>query len=216
MQRQRSIYFIRPELFLTYLFPPILIIGNYFTFHFLTDVYGNKTGYLFAMFMYWLLWCLLPVYVLIKKTNLKLLLKIKRLSGWQIGLLIIPVAGAFIFGPLKNSIGTATPMIIFLSLVFAFVNAFSEEFLWRGLYFDHHQANFFYAIIVPSIWFGIWHYAPLTVQSSSIGNFYFILISVGLGLCWAIVTYFTRSVFWGIMAHTLVDFSGWGTIWFYN
>ena len=216
MQLKRSVFLFRPEQFISYLFPPILIIGNYFIFHFLADLNGNKQGYLLSMILYWLLWCLAPVVLLINKKNRKLLLKIKWLSWWQIILLIVPIVLAFGFGPFKNRIIEATPFIIFLSLLYAFTNAFSEEFLWRGLYFVHHQSNFFYAVMVPSIWFGIWHYAPLSVQASSIGNFYFIVFAIGLGFCWAIVTYYTRSVFWSIVSHTLADLSGLGAVWFSN
>jgi membrane protease YdiL (CAAX protease family) len=110
----------------------------------------------------------------------------------------------------------ATMLIIILSLPYAFINAFCEEFLWRGLFFAHHQGNFFHAAIVPSIWFGTWHYVPLSVQPASVGSFYFIISAIGLGLCWSTVTYFTRLVFWGIISHTLVDFSGIGMLYYFS
>jgi hypothetical protein len=202
--------------FIVYLFPPVLIIANYFAFNFFVTISNLKEGYLSGMIFYWLLFCMVPVFLWIRKPNRKLLLKIKRLNWWQISLLIIPVVLAFWLGPFKSRIGEATPLIIFLSLVYAVINAFCEEFLWRGLYYDHHQANFFYAVIVPSVWFGIWHYAPLSVQPSGFGNFYFILSAIGLGFCWAIVTYYTRSVFWSIISHILVDFSGLGMLYYFT
>ena len=202
--------------FIVYLFPPALIIINYFVFNFFVSINGLKEGYLFGMIFYWVLFCLVPFFLWIRKPNRKLLLKIKKLNWWQIILLIIPVVLAFGFGPFKYRIADATPLIIFLSLLYAVVNAFCEEFLWRGLYFDHHQANFFYAVIVPTFWFGIWHYVPLSVQASNIGNFYFILSAMGLGFCWAIVTYFTRSIFWSIVSHILVDLSGLGMLYYFT
>lgn len=209
-------YLVKPEHFLIYFFPPILVIGNYIFFHFFTEQGGNKEGYLSGMIFYWLLWCLLPVSLLVSKTKRKLLLKIKPINWWQIILLALPVILAFSFGPFKSRIVEATPLIVILSLLYAGVNAFCEEFLWRGLYFDHHEANFFYAVIVPSIWFGVWQYVPLSIRPGNVDNFYFILFATGLGFCWAIVTYYTRSVFWSIVSHALVDFSGLGVLWYFN
>jgi hypothetical protein len=191
-----------------YLFPPVLIIFNYLSFHFFVSISNNKGGYLSGMILYWLLWCLLPFFLLISKKNRRFLLKIRKLNWWQGVLVFIPVILAVLFGPFKNRIGEVTPLIITFSLIYAFVNACCEEFLWRGIYFDHHPGNFFYAVIVPSIWFGIWHYVPLSVLSGSISNFYFILTAMGMGFCWAVVTYYTRSVFWSIISHTLVDLIG--------
>jgi membrane protease YdiL (CAAX protease family) len=202
--------------FIVYLFPPLLIIVNYFVFSLFISVNGLKEGYLSGMIFYWLVFCIIPVLLWIKKPNRKLLFKIKKLNWWQIILLIIPVGLAFAFGPFKSRIADATPVIIILSLIYAIINAFCEEFLWRGLYFDHHPANFFYAVIVPSFWFGIWHYVPLSVQASNIGNFYFILSAMGLGFCWAAVTYYTRSVFWSFISHVVVDFSGLGILYYFS
>jgi membrane protease YdiL (CAAX protease family) len=201
--------------FIIYLFPPGLIITCYLAFHFFTTLADSKQGYLLGMIFYWLVGCLVPACLWISKTNRKLLLRIKKVNWWQFVLLVLPVALAFLFGPFKQRIGEATNLIIMLSLPYAFINAFCEEFLWRGLFFAHHQGNYFHAVIVPTIWFGIWHYVPLSVQSASVGNLYFILSAIGLGLCWATVTFYTRSIFWSIVSHTLVDFSGIGMIYYF-
>ncbi len=208
MVNKKTDYPWKAERIIIFLFPPVLIIVNYLAFTLFTGISGNKTGYWSGMIFYWLLWCIVPVFLLISKSNRKLLLKIKRLNWWQTLLFILPVALVILFGPFKNNLVEASLPIIILSLLFAFINAFCEEFLWRGLYFDHHPGNFFYAVIVPSIWFGIWHYVPLSIQSSSISNFYFILITIGMGFCWSVITFYTRSVFWNIISHTLVDLTG--------
>ncbi len=203
--------------FIVYLFPPILIVVNYFAFNFFVSITGTKEGYLTGLIFYWIVFCsILPVLLWVNKENIKRLLQIRKINWWQFILVFLPVILAFGFGPFRSRISEATPLIIFLSLLLAFVNAICEEFLWRGLYFDHHQANFFYAIIVPSIWFGIWHYVPLSVHAAGISNFYFILSAIGLALCWGIVTYYTRSVFWSVVSHTLVDLSGLGALYFFS
>ena len=196
-----------------YLFPPLLIICNYLFFRFIAGVMGDRQGYLAGMIFYWVFWCILPALLFISRSDRKLLLKIKRLSWWQACVLIIPVILALLYRPSMNG---ATPLIISLSLVYAIVNAFSEQLFWRGVYFVHHQGNFFYAVIVPSIWFGIWHYAPLSIQPGFSGNFYFILQAIGMGICWGIVTFYTRSIFWSIISHALVGLSSMGALYFFR
>ncbi len=202
--------------FIIYLLPPGLIIICYLAFHFFTTIVDNREGYLWGMIFYWLIGCSIPIFLWTSKRSRKLLLQVKKINWWQGILLILPVALAFFFGPFKQRINEAATWIIILSLPYALVNAFCEEFLWRGLFFVHHQGNFFYAVIVPSIWFGIWHYVPLSVQPASIGNLYFILSAIGLGLCWGTVTYYTRSVFWNIISHTLLDWTGIGVLFYFS
>lgn len=202
--------------FIIYLYAPILISGFYLLFHFFMSVSGSKEGYSLGMILYWLIGCLVPVFLWTKKTSRKLLLRVKRISWWQFILLLLPVVVAFSFGPFKQRIHEASCLIIILSLPYAFVNAFCEEFFWRGLFFVHHPGNYFHAVLVPTVWFGIWHYVPLSVQPASVGNLYFILSAIALGLCWATVTYYTHSIFWGIMSHTLVDFSGIGMLYYFS
>ncbi|MBS1633248.1 MAG: CPBP family intramembrane metalloprotease [Bacteroidetes bacterium] len=198
------------KLFLVYFFPPILIILNYFVFNFLTSLFDVKEGYLAGRFSYWIFFCIIPVKLWISKKNLALLFKVKKMNWWQMILIILPVVFAFKNNTFKTGIEEAAPMTIVLMLLFAVVNAFCEEYLWRGLYFNYHQTNIFFSVIVPSVWFAVWHYVPLSIYPPGMGNFYFILSVFGMGLCWGIVTFYTRSVFWNIISHTLVDIAGIG------
>jgi len=202
--------------FIIYLLPPLLIVIFYLVFRFFATITSEKDAYLLGMTFYWIFGCLVPAFLWINSKNRKLLLRIKKINWWQLILILLPVSLAFLFGPFRQRINEATMMVIMLSLPYACVNAFCEEFLWRGMFYAHHQGNFFHAVFVPSIWFGIWHYVPLSVQAASIGNLYFILSAVGLGLCWGILTYYTRSIFWSIVSHALVDFSGLGALYYFT
>lgn len=196
--------------FFTYLFPPLLTIINYFLFNFFVSVFSRKEGYLAGMFFYWIVFCIIPVLLWISKKSRRLLFRVRKLNWWQAFLIILPLIVAFSFGSFKNNLAILTTTFALPAILFSLINAFCSEFLWRGLYMNYNQANFFYAVIVPSIWFGIWHYVLLSVQPAAIGNFEFILVMIGMGLCWGVVTYFTRSVFWSFVSHALVDLSGFG------
>ena len=198
----------------SYLFAPLMIVVCYMTFHFLSAVTGDKTGYLLGMIFYWLFCCILPTLFWIDKKNRKLLFRVMRPKWWQWVLLIIPVILAIFFGPFRQRMHEATMLVVVLSIPYAAVNAFSEELLWRGMFFVQHQGNFFYAVVVSSIWFAVWHYVPLSIRPAEVGNFNFIISALGLGLCWGTVTYFTRSIFWSIVSHTLVDLTGLGIIFY--
>jgi membrane protease YdiL (CAAX protease family) len=191
--------------FIIYLFPPVIIIAGYLVFNFFADIWGDKQGYIAGMIFYWLFCCAVPVILWVSKGNRGLLLKINKPSWWQVILLIIPVILTILYSSFRTGVQESTFPLILLSLVFASVNAFSEELLWRGLYYDHHQGNFFHAVVVPSIWFGIWQYVPLSIHPAGIGNFYFILAAIVMGLCWGIVSFYTRSVFWSVISHLLVS-----------
>lgn len=206
---------LRGELII-YLLPPVLIITFYLLFHFLAAVAGNKEGYLLGMSFYWLLGCLVPAFLWINRANRKFLLSIKKINWWQFILLLLPIVLALSLGPFRQRISEATALIIIASLPYAVINAFCEEFMWRGLFFAHHQGNYFHAVVVPSIWFGIWQYVPLSIHPAFLGNFYFVLSTIGLGLCWATVTYFTRSIFWSIVSHALTNFSGLGLLYYFS
>lgn len=197
---------------LSYFFAPLLIITCYLAFHFFSIVAGDRMGYLLGMIFYWLFCCILPAFFWITKTNRRLLFRITKLNWWQLLLIVTPVALATVFGPFRQRIHEATALVVLLSLPYAFVNAFSEEVLWRGVFFVRHQGNFFYAVVVASIWFGIWHYAPLSIHPAGVGNFKFIIAAIGLGCCWGTVTYYSRSLFWAIVSHTLLDFTGLGIL----
>lgn len=194
--------------FIVYLFPALLVIVNYFVFNFFITAFNIKDGYLSGMLFYWTFFCIIPVLLWINKRNRKILFRIKKINWWQVILILLPVAFSLRLGPFRNNIADATPFIILIGLLYSIVNAFCEEYLWRGLYINHYQANFFYAVIVPSVWFGIWYYVPLSVHPAANGNLYFILSAFGMGLCWGIVSFFTRSVFWAVISHALVDFLG--------
>ncbi|MBS1919347.1 MAG: CPBP family intramembrane metalloprotease [Bacteroidetes bacterium] len=210
-----SNYFIPiQKRFTIYIFPPLLIIANYFAFNFFVSLFNKMEGYLSGMIFYWLFFCIIPVLLWVNKRNRKLLFRITKINWWQIILLISPILFAFVISPFRNGVTAAAPSIISFTLLYSLVNAICCEYLWRGLYFSQHQTNIFYAAIVPSVWFGIWQYVPLSIYPASIGNFYFILSMAGMGICWSVVTFYTRSVFWAAISHGLVSMLGFEAVYF--
>ncbi len=198
--------------FIIFIYPPVLIVAGYFTFDILAGIWGNQQGFIAGMAAYWLIGCLLPAAAWISRRHRKLLLQFKKLTAWQWLLLLLPAALVLIFVPLTSGPGNAKAAILLLTFVLSLLHAFSEELFWRGLYYDHHQGNLFYATIVPSIWYGIWHYVPLSVMPVELPNFYFIVIATGLGFFRALITWQSHSVAWNIIVHALLTWLGAGIL----
>ena len=68
--------------FIVYLFPPLLIIVNYLVFSLFVSTNGLKEGYLSGMVFYWVVFCIIPILLWIRKPNRKLLFKIKKLNNF--------------------------------------------------------------------------------------------------------------------------------------
>ncbi len=196
--------------FLIFLYPPLLIVAAYYAFDFLAGLFGNMQGLILGLVAYWLAGCLLPATGWISRRNRKILLRFKKLTAWQWMLLLLPVALVLIFIPFTSGPGNVKAAILLLIFALSLLHAFSEELFWRGLYYDHHQGNFFYACIVPSIWYGIWHYVPLSLMPVEIPNFYFIVIAAVLGFSRSMLTWYSHSVAWNILVHALLTWLGAG------
>ncbi len=201
--------------FIIFLYPPVLIVAAYYAFDFFAGLFGNKQGFAIGMAAYWLAGCLLPSTGWISLRSRKILLRFKKLNTWQWLLLITPVALSLIFIPFTYGLGKVKPELMVLTLVLSLFHAFCEEFFWRGLYYDHHQGNFFYASVVPSVWYGIWHYVPLSLLPAEIPNFYFIIIAAALGFFRSLLTWYSHSVAWNILVHALLTWLGAGILSYY-
>lgn len=196
--------------------PVILLIVMYFIFKFFVNIAGIKMGYLLSMAFYWVIWCIVVPLMFMNKKEIIKVLKPTKLSLIDLIILLIPPILAFAFGPFQSRIGQANVLILLLSFLYAAVNSISEEFLWRGFYIAKSQNNIIYGLIIPTIGFAIWHFAPLSIEASSFGNLNFVLSAGFIGICWGIVSFRTKSIFWSILSHILLDFSGIGALFYFK
>jgi hypothetical protein len=93
-------------------------------------------------------------------------------------------------------------LIILLLLSTAFGNGFFEEILWRGVYLKLFPYSVLFRMIWPSFWFGVWHYAPVSVSSN--GNVVAMMVGAGVfGLYLSFLAKKTMTIWWSILAHIL-------------
>ena len=199
-----------------FLLPFLLLITTYTSFHFLTQYFGQKTGYFLGFVFYWLFWCLAVPILLIGKNAVIDLLKTKQpLFGKRkmlnILLLILPLILVYSY-EFPKVLKLADALIIFASAGISIVNATSEEILWRGTFLKLMGENSKWYIPFSSFGFAIWHFAPLTVFTNHNpgGAFSFVLVSFLLGIIYSYVAKNTKSISMTTVSHILFDFSGLG------
>ena len=85
-----------------------------------------------------------------------------------------------------------------------FGNGFFEEVLWRGVYYRLFPNKIFYRMIWPTVWFGIWHYVPVSINNSELTGLMGMMIGpILMGLVLSYMTKKTDTLCWSILAHVL-------------
>lgn len=189
---------------------PIIMYGLFQAYrHF----FAPRVAHLLGMVSYWVVLLVLSL-AFLGKTGLWGVLRSRAAPDALLGvLLVVPVVLAFGFGPFAKRIPSITPMVLLLSAVLALVNASLEELFWRGVYVDSFS-GLWSAWLVPAMGFAIWHSAPLSVIPYKKGSVPFVLSALLLGLCWGFVAFKMKSIEWTIASHVLVDFSGFGALFY--
>jgi membrane protease YdiL (CAAX protease family) len=166
---------------------------------------GRVDGYLAwaaGLAVYWLLWgTAFPLWALGWPTIRKLL-RPSRADRLTMVLVAVPAAIVAID---RLAVGAATyqrssQVVLLLLTVTAFGNGFFEELLWRGVYLRLFVDRPCYRVVWPSVWFGLWHVAPVTSRHGPV--LAYVVGATLLALYLALIAGRTGGVFWPIVAHT--------------
>lgn len=202
--------------------PLLLLLTTYLVFSIAVKLVGLKPGYLIGFLFYWIAWCLVfPLWLLGKEAFFSMFRKVANPLGrpkWLGAIFLFALPLFTLVYALPMQLPKATFLIIVLSLAIAIVNATCEEILWRGVYFKIFSSSTWWGYFYPAIWFGLWHYAPQSVLTSSYpgGAHSLVLFAVILGLMWGWVAWKTRSIRWVTLAHIMLDFSGLGALFYFS
>ncbi|MGA9531973.1 MAG: CPBP family intramembrane glutamic endopeptidase [Anaerolineales bacterium] len=186
--------------------PPVLIGTMTLVFRYAARRFGDRTGWFVGLVSYWLLWGVAYSFLLVGSTNVLLSMYPKRPDLASLALAGAPVvfaaSGRFWFGARyeKNSGLEGVAL-----LVTALGNGFFEEILWRGTYLVLFPSNFIFGIAWPSLCFGAWHYAPVSISNRG-NRTRIIRLMVGaviLGIALSLAAFRTGTIFWSIISHTL-------------
>jgi len=92
--------------------------------------------------------------------------------------------------------------LIIINIPLAFINGFGEEIFWRGFYIKEFPNSIIWGIIIPSIFFSLWHFAP-QIAIPHANRFLFVFSTFLLGIVNGIVAYITKSAKWTAITHTI-------------
>ena len=196
--------------------PIALIVTMLGVFRSFTSRFGYPLGYLCAFAVYWAGWCgALPLAVLGPRELAALFVAVRRggrrRDASTIALATWPIAFPLVFAFLPR-IAQAGLRIVVWSVCLGVVTGVAEEVLWRGVYLRVFPRSLLLNTVYPSLAFGVWHAAPLSVLPSRYpgGAFAFVIYSTVLGLSYAIVARRTQSIRWIVISHCIHDALGLG------
>ena len=184
--------------------PIALIAVMYPVFRLLTRRFGNKAAWYSGLVVYWIVWGFsFPLLLLGDRTVLDLLWP-SRIDPRAVFLASIPVIFAAV-GRLRFGIGykKAARWESFALLGAALGNGVFEEVFWRGVSLHFFAGNLFLGIVWPSLWFGLWHYAPSSVSGGNTNAITLMVGAVFLGLLLSLLANLSGTIGWSILAHTL-------------
>lgn len=187
--------------------PPILIACMYPIFHSLAAVLANtRIAWYFGLITYWLIWGTLFPIIIIGKKDMIALIRPQKLTTKifvPISIILLGALAARLLVPgIEYEKQSAWIYILLLSTCFG--NGFFEEILWRGVYYKLFPNNIFYRMIWPSIWFGLWHYVPVSLDYSEITGLIGMIVGpIMMGLVLSYMTKKTNTLWWAILGHFL-------------
>jgi membrane protease YdiL (CAAX protease family) len=184
---------------------PILLLASTSIF-FITasQRLGNELGYLLGFSFYWLFWCLLAPWLMIRKQGFASLLIDRRplfsRENWLAALLwgIVTIVALLMYG---EDFIAAPPVLILLAIPLATINGVCEEMLWRGLYVRVFPTNPWLGIIYPAVGFAAWHFVPQILYPAE-DVWAFVLSTLFLGLAYGFIAYRTGSARWTAISHS--------------
>jgi hypothetical protein len=169
--------------------PPVLFATTFAAFQIFTRAFGLTIGYLCGFLFYWLFWCAaVPAIVLGWRGSAALFRGAPRGLAVQPGSARWPwrFLSSWLRLAFPRALIGATPNAILVSAVIAAVNAPLEELLWRGTYVAVFPQTTVLSYVYPTICFGLWHFAPLSVVPNRApgGSPSFVLASCVVGFLW--------------------------------
>ncbi len=192
--------------------PVLLLITMTAAFLAFVALFGPRTGFVLAMAIYYLGWCVaFPLWAVgADEVRASLREGTSRALrppwfGWV--LLAIPVAIAVAVGA-SEVWPHATLAVVAWTVPVALVNGTLEEVLWRGTFARAFPTSLVLGYLWPAIGFGFWHLAPIAADIGAYGAqgvAAFIGGGVLFGLCWGWVAYRTGSIRWTVVSHILVN-----------
>lgn len=204
-----------------FLAPILLSVSTLVVFQVFAFVFGQKLGHFLGFVFYWVIWCILFSILIVGVKGIPSLFRGEEspFTKKNIVFLILayaPAVATLIATFIPKIATTAFPAII-SSIGLAAGMGTLEEVLWRGLYIKMFPNSILKGIIYPTIGFTVWHLSPLVVipTTSPGGNMALLPGIFFIGICFALVTWRTKSITWAVIAHFLLNSFALGAVGLY-
>ena len=198
MNKKRVIAFIIPPLLIAFMYPIFTSLAG--------TLANDRIAWYLGLIIYWLIWGMTFSLLIIGKKSIIALIRPQRPTEKVLLPMSIILLGALsvrLFVP-GMEYEKRSVWILLLLLSTAFGNGFFEELLWRGVYYTLYPNNIFYRMIWPSIWFGLWHYVPVSINNSELTGLIGMIIGpIMMGLVLSYMTKKNNTLWWSILVHTL-------------
>lgn len=196
----------RPQLALV-LHALLLIASLSYLVPTLTELLGGARGFLLALMVYWLGFCLPVIVWHVRGRNAQLLSERLAWRDWFVpGLLLVQVCVVALAAFVPNTTMLTTHAAA-LAAVIGLINAPLEELAWRGGFMTRFAERPRLGFWLNWALFSLWH-VPLSFSHGlQFEGGWLALIGGGaaLGLLWSWIAWRTGSVFWVAIAHGLTN-----------
>jgi membrane protease YdiL (CAAX protease family) len=190
---------------------PFLVILLGFICSKLLSTYINEWAFVPVMIIYWTI----TVFIVYKSIGIN---KIKEYFikpiGNRLWLILAIIIGVMPVAVLMQNLSIITsPFLIGLCILVAIINSFFEEIYWRGYILEYSFKSKFIATIFSMLLFAASHLVIWGVFSFPNSNWFMpsSLIGIGIewsimmGIVWSILKFKTKSLWWCVISHFLVD-----------
>jgi len=164
-----------------------------------------RIAWILGLMIYWLIWGIGYPVITIGQSYIRTIIKPQKPTIILILLVLFPLLMTIIFKFIPGSIKYDKPdiFIILLLILSAFGNGFFEEICWRGVYMKLFPKNLFFRIIWPTVFFGLWHYIPGSLNPESSHVTGLIIGALFLGFYSGFLAWKTNTLWWSILTHIL-------------
>jgi len=160
-------------------------------------------------------WVFIPSFILYWGLSFLITVKFAGLSGiknWfkkpagKPGWLLLSLIIGFIpFSVFLANLNVITIPLMLLSILFAIINPFFEQLYWRGFLLDFTFKSKFFSSVYSGIFFILSHLFIWGVFSFGNRNIFLVVSLAIMSTVWCIVRIKTKSLWWCIISHILVD-----------
>ena len=179
---------------------PAVVVSMIPVFRVLGHELGHRRAWIAGIFVYWAVWCIALPLLLLGGRGVKRLFERGRMTwlAWLVVALppLVSLIGRF-FGIRESTYGVAA------SVALALLNGAMEELLWRGVFTGLFPDSVFWGVLWPSVWFGLWHIAPASVNRTPDEAARLVVAAMFLGLAMGWVAHSSGSIRWTALSHAL-------------